>query len=159
MSLNQLKIALQDYQRSYRTCVGISAIDLKPKKQENASVSSEFNFVLDIPGPSDHLPIPEPAPTETPDENETQPPKRNPFPYENGTYQDHQPTLQPDIRKPPKPRSVNKKHGLNIMPILLGFLMIMLGGIGYGLYDFYSSKKIVIKSPLDEANLNLQKSE
>ena len=159
MSLDQLKVALQDYQRSYTTCVGISPKQFNTEQQATVSVSSKPHFVFEIPDPPEHLPSPEPELPQPVEDKETKTPERHPFLDQNGDYQAHSPLLESGSRKPPRPLSGKKKRGLNIMPILLGCLIMILGGIGYGLYDFYSSKKITTPSPINEIDINPQQPE
>jgi hypothetical protein len=42
---------------------------------------------------------------------------------------------------------MKKKEGFNFTPILILFVFIMLCGIGYTIYDFYSPKKAVTSVP------------
>ena len=42
---------------------------------------------------------------------------------------------------------MKKKEGFNFTPILILFVFIMLCGIGYAIYDFYSPKKAVTSVP------------
>jgi hypothetical protein len=157
MSLNQLKIALQDYQHSYRSCVEIPPIQIDLKKQQDISISFEPNLVSEISAPLRSSPIPEPEPQQPIQNEEANAPERHHFPSENNAYQEHQPILQSGRKKISRSKPRKKKRGLNLIPVLLGGIIIILGSISYSLYDVYSSKSIATQPPFDEINLNTQK--
>lgn len=155
MSLNQLKIALQDYQHSYRSCIETPPVQMDIKKQQDVNISFEPNLVSEISAPLQSSPIPEP---QQPIQNEeTKAPERNHFPSKNNAHPEHQPILQSGSKKLSRSRPHKNKRGLNLMPVLLGGIIILLGSVGYSLYDFYSSKSIATQPPLKEINLNLEK--
>lgn len=153
MSLNKLKDALQDYQNSYSECLGITPTSSAPTegRAETNSAFPELDIEFDIPASlkirSTQLTQEKDSSTQTETDEDFSQQKRNPF---SQYGQNDQPQLanqsnQNSQRRPPA--RMKKKEGFNFTPILILFVFIMLCGIGYAIYDFYSPNKAVTSLP------------
>lgn len=146
MSLNKLKDALQNYQNSYSECLGISPSfpAQGPAKSLSAPPQPEFKF--EIPDTTEIAPIPESASSAQTEKDEDIPQlKYNPFPESGEAYKEQQPNPSNHNRQR-RTSSHKKKKGFKFITILLLCVLIMLCGMGYTIYDFYSSKKTGIPS-------------
>lgn len=72
--------------------------------------------------------------------------KHNPFSQYDENDQPHANQSNQNIQRRPRAR-MKKKESFNFTPILILFVFIMLCGIGYAIYDFYSPKKAVTSVP------------
>ena len=152
MSLNKLKDALQDYQNSYSECLGITPTSSVPTqgRAETNSALPQPDFKFEIPDPLEINStqfIQEKVSSAQTDIDEDIPhPKLNPFAHYGENDQPHANQSNQNIQRRPRAR-MKKKEGFNFTPILILFVFIMLCGIGYAIYDFYSPKRAVTSLP------------
>jgi len=141
MSLNKLKDALQDYQNSYSECLGITPTSSTPtqRRAEKNSALPQPDFKIEIPDPLEinSTQVTQKKVSSAQTEIEAQY-GENDQPHANQSNQ--------NIQRRPRAR-MKKKEGFNFTPILILFVFIMLCGIGYAIYDFYSPKKAVTSVP------------
>ncbi|OAL81576.1 hypothetical protein AY606_02245 [Acinetobacter sp. SFB] len=160
MSLNKLKDALQDYQNSYSECLGITPTSSAPTegRAETNSAFPKLGFKIEIPDPleinSTQVTQEKVSSVQTEIDKDILQPKRNPF---SQYGQNDQPQLanqsNQNSQRIPRAR-IKKKEGFNFTPILILFVFIMLCGIGYAIYDFYSPNKAVTSLP-SQAKMSL----
>ena len=152
MSLNKLKDALQDYQNSYSECLGITPTSSTPtqRRAEKNSALPQPDFKIEIPDPleinSTHVTQEKVSSAQTEIEEDIPQQKHNPFSQYGENDQPHANQSNQNIQRRPRAR-MKKKEGFNFTPILILFVFIMLCGIGYAIYDFYSPKKAVTSVP------------
>lgn len=152
MSLNKLKDALQDYQNSYSECLGITPTSSAPtqRRAEKNSALPQPDFKIEIPDPleinSTQVTQEKVSSAQTEIEEDIPQQKHNPFSQYGENDQPHANQSNQNIQRRPRAR-LKKKEGFNFTPILILFVFIMLCGIGYAIYDFYSSKKAVTSVP------------
>lgn len=152
MSLNKLKDALQDYQNSYSECLGITPTSSTPtqRRAEKNSALPQPDFKIEIPDPleinSTQLTQEKVSSAQTEIEEDIPQQKHNPFSQYGENDQPHANQSNQNIQRRPRAR-MKKKEGFNFTPILILFVFIMLCGIGYAIYDFYSPKKAVTSVP------------
>ena len=146
MSLNKLKDALQDYQNSYSECLGITPTSSAPtqRRAEKNSALPQPDFKIEIPDPleinSTQVTQKKVSSAQTEIEEDIPQQKHNPFSQYGENDQPHANQSNQNIQRRPRAR-MKKKEGFNFTPILILFVFIMLCGIGYAIYDFYSPKK------------------
>lgn len=151
MSLNKLKDALQDYQNSYSECLGITPSSSVPTqgRAETNSALPQPDFKIEIPDPleinSTQVTQEKVSSAQTEIEEDIPQRKHNPFSQYGENDQPQANQSNQNIQRRPRAR-MKKKEGFNFTPILILFVFIMLCGIGYAIYDFYSPKKAVISS-------------
>ena len=151
MSLNKLKDALQNYQNSYSECLGITPSSSVPTqgRAETNSALPQPDFKIEIPDPleinSTHVTQEKVSSAQTEIEEDTPQRKHNPFSQYGENDQPQANQSNQNIQRRPRAR-MKKKESFNFTPILILFVFIMLCGIGYAIYDFYSPKKAVISS-------------
>lgn len=151
MSLNKLKDALQNYQNSYSECLGITPSSSVPTqgRAETNSALPQPDFKIEIPDPleinSTHVTQEKVSSAQTEIEEDIPQRKHNPFSQYGENDQPQANQSNQNIQRRPRAR-MKKKEGFNFTPILILFVFIMLCGIGYAIYDFYSPKKAVISS-------------
>ena len=151
MSLNKLKDALQDYQNSYYECLEITPTSSVPTqgRAETNSALPQPDFKFEIPDPlqinSTQVTQEKVSSAQTDIDEDIPYPKLNPFAQYVENDQPHANQSNQNIQRRPRAR-MKKKEGFNFTPILILFVFIMLCGIGYAIYDFYSPKKAVISS-------------
>ena len=152
MSLNKLKDALQDYQNSYYECLGITPTSSTPtqRRAEKNSALPQPDFKIEIPDPleinSTQVTQEKVSSAQTEIEEDIPQQKHNPFSQYGENDQPHANQSNQNIQRRPRAR-MKKKEGFNFTPILILFVFIMLCGIGYAIYDFYSPKKAVTSVP------------
>lgn len=152
MSLNKLKDALQDYQNSYSECLGITPTSSAPtqRRAEKNSALPQPDFKIEIPDPleinSTQVTQEKVSSAQTEIEEDIPQQKHNPFSQYGENDQPHANQSNQNIQRRPRAR-MKKKEGFNFTPILILFVFIMLCGIGYAIYDFYSPKKAVTSVP------------
>lgn len=152
MSLNKLKDALQDYQNSYSECLGITPTSSTPtqRRAEKNSTLPQPDFKIEIPDPleinSTQVTQEKVSSAQTEIEEDIPQQKHNPFSQYGENDQPHANQSNQNIQRRPRAR-MKKKEGFNFTPILILFVFIMLCGIGYAIYDFYSPKKAVTSVP------------
>lgn len=152
MSLNKLKDALQDYQNSYSECLGITPTSSAPTqgRAETNSALPQPDFKFEIPDPlqinSTQVTQEKVSSAQTDIDEDIPHPKLNPFAQYGENDQPHANQSNQNIQRRPRAR-MKKKEGFNFTPILILFVFIMLCGIGYAIYDFYSPKKAVTSVP------------
>ena len=152
MSLNKLKDALQDYQNSYYECLEITPTSSVPTqgRAETNSAFPELDFKFEIPDPlqinSTQVTQEKVSSAQTEIEEDIPQQKHNPFSQYGENDQPHANQSNQNIQRRPRAR-MKKKEGFNFTPILILFVFIMLCGIGYAIYDFYSPKKAVTSVP------------
>lgn len=152
MSLNKLKDALQDYQNSYSECLGITPTSSTPtqRRAEKNSALPQPDFKIEIPDPLEinltQVTQEKVSSAQTEIEEDIPQQKHNPFSQYGENDQPHANQSNQNIQRRPRAR-MKKKEGFNFTPILILFVFIMLCGIGYAIYDFYSPKKAVTSVP------------
>lgn len=152
MSLNKLKDALQDYQNSYYECLEITPTSSVPTqgRAETNSALPQPDFKFEIPDPlqinSTQVTQEKVSSAQTDIDEDIPHPKLNPFAQYVENDQPHANQSNQNIQRRPRAR-MKKKEGFNFTPILILFVFIMLCGIGYAIYDFYSPKKAVTSVP------------
>lgn len=152
MSLNKLKDALQDYQNSYSECLGITPTSSVPTqgRAETNSALPQPDFKFEIPDPlqinSTQVTQEKVSSAQTDIDEDIPHPKLNPFAQYGENDQPHANQSNQNIQRRPRAR-MKKKEGFNFTPILILFVFIMLCGIGYAIYDFYSPKRAVTSLP------------
>ena len=152
MSLNKLKDALQDYQNSYSECLGITPTSSTPtqRRAEKNSALPQPDFKIEIPDPleinSTQVTQKKVSSAQTEIEEDIPQQKHNAFSQHGENDQPHANQSNQNIQRRPHAR-MKKKEGFNFTPILILFVFIMLCGIGYAIYDFYSPKKAVTSVP------------
>ena len=152
MSLNKLKDALQDYQNSYSECLGITPTSSAPTqgRAETNSAFPELDFKFEISDPleinSTQVTQEKVSSAQTKIDEDILQRKHNPFSQYGENDQPHANQSNQNIQRRPRAR-MKKKEGFNFTPILILFVFIMLCGIGYAIYDFYSPKKAVTSVP------------
>lgn len=154
MSLNELKDALQDYQKSYSECLGITptpSIPTQGRVEANLALPQP-DFKFEIPDPleinSTQVTEEKVSSAQTEIDEYIPQQKRNQFVYYNDNDDKSQQANQSIQNRQRRPRTrMKKKEGFNFTPILILFVFIMLCGIGYAIYDFYSPKKAVTSVP------------
>lgn len=152
MSLNKLKDALQDYQNSYYECLEITSTSSVPTqgRAETNSALPQPDFKFEIPDPlqinSTQVTQEKVSSAQTDIDEDIPHPKLNPFAQYGENDQPHANQSNQNIQRRPRAR-MKKKEGFNFTPILILFVFIMLCGIGYAIYDFYSPKKAVTSVP------------
>lgn len=152
MSLNKLKDALQDYQNSYYECLEITPTSSVPTqgRAETNSALPQPDFKFEIPDPlqinSTQVTQEKVSSAQTDIDEDIPHPKLNPFAQYGENDQPHANQSNQNIQRRPRAR-MKKKEGFNFTPILILFVFIMLCGIGYAIYDFYSPKKAVTFVP------------
>ena len=152
MSLNKLKDALQDYQNSYSECLGITPTSSAPTqgRAETNSALPQPDFKFEIPDPlqinSTQVTQEKVSSAQTDIDEDIPHPKLNPFAQYGENDQPHANQSNQNIQRRPRAR-MKKKEGFNFTPILILFVFIMLCGIGYAIYDFYSPKRAVTSLP------------
>ena len=152
MSLNKLKDALQDYQNSYSECLGITPTSSTPtqRRAEKNSALPQPDFKIEIPDPleinSTQVTQKKVSSAQTEIEEDIPQQKHNPFSQYGENDQPHANQSNQNIQRRPRAR-MKKKEGFNFTPILILFVFIMLCGIGYAIYDFFSPKKAVTSVP------------
>lgn len=152
MSLNKLKDALQDYQNSYYECLEITPTSSVPTqgRAETNSALPQPDFKFEIPDPlqinSTQVTQEKVSSAQTDIDEDTPHPKLNPFAQYGENDQPHANQSNQNIQRRPRAR-MKKKEGFNFTPILILFVFIMLCGIGYAIYDFYSPKRAVTSLP------------
>ena len=152
MSLNKLKDALQDYQNSYSECLGVTPTSSTPtqRRAEKNSALPQPDFKIEIPDPleinSTQVTQEKVSSAQTEIEEDIPQQKHNPFSQYGENDQPHANQSNQNIQRRPRAR-MKKKEGFNFTPILILFVFIMLCGIGYAIYDFYSPKKAVTSVP------------
>lgn len=152
MSLNKLKDALQDYQNSYYECLEITPTSSVPTqgRAETNSALPQPDFKFEIPDPlqinSTQVTQEKVSSAQTDIDEDIPHPKLNPFAQYGENDQPHANQSNQNIQRRPHAR-MKKKEGFNFTPILILFVFIMLCGIGYAIYDFYSPKKAVTSVP------------
>ena len=152
MSLNKLKDALQDYQNSYYECLEITPTSSVPTqgRAETNSALPQPDFKFEIPDPlqinSTQVTQEKVSSAQTDIDEDIPHPKLNPFAQYSENDQPHANQSNQNIQRRPRAR-MKKKEGFNFTPILILFVFIMLCGIGYAIYDFYSPKKAVTSVP------------
>lgn len=149
MSLNKLKDALQDYQNSYSECLGITPTSSIPTqgRAETNSALPQPDFKFEIPDPleinSTQVTQEKVSSAQTEIEENIPQRKHNPF-SQYGENDQPQLANQSNQNSQRRPHArMKKKKGFNFTPILILFVFIMLCGIGYAIYDFYSPNKAV----------------
>ena len=147
MSLNKLKDALQDYQNSYYECLEITPTSSVPTqgRAETNSALPQPDFKFEIPDPlqinSTQVTQEKVSSAQTEIDEDIPQRKRNPF-FQYDENDQPQQANQPNQNNQHRPRArIKKKEGFNFTPVLILFVFIMLCGIGYAIYDFYSPKK------------------
>ncbi|OOW08301.1 hypothetical protein MF4642_14140 [Acinetobacter sp. MF4642] len=152
MSLNKLKDALQDYQNSYYECLEItptSSVSTQGRAETNSALPQP-DFKFEIPDPlqinSTQVTQEKVSSAQTDIDEDIPHPKLNPFAQYGENDQPHANQSNQNIQRRPRAR-MKKKEGFNFTPILILFVFIMLCGIGYAIYDFYSPKKAVTSVP------------
>lgn len=152
MSLNKLKDALQDYQNSYYECLEITPTSSVPTqgRAETNSALPQPDFKFEIPDPlqinSTQVTQEKVSSAQTDIDEDIPHPKLNPFAQYGENDQPHANQSNQNIQRRPRAR-MKKKEGFNFTPILILFVFIMLCGIGYAIYDFYSPKRAVTSLP------------
>ena len=152
MSLNKLKDALQDYQNSYYECLEITPTSSVPTqgRAERNSALPQPDFKFEIPDPlqinSTQVTQEKVSSAQTDIDEDIPHPKLNPFAQYSENDQPHANQSNQNIQRRPRAR-MKKKEGFNFTPILILFVFIMLCGIGYAIYDFYSPKRAVTSLP------------
>lgn len=152
MSLNKLKDALQNYQNSYSECLGITPSSSVPTqgRAETNSALPQPDFKFEIPDPlqinSTQVTQEKVSSAQTDIDEDIPHPKLNPFAQYGENDQPHANQSNQNIQRRPRAR-MKKKEGFNFTPILILFVFIMLCGIGYAIYDFYSPKRAVTSLP------------
>ena len=152
MSLNKLKDALQNYQNSYSECLGITPSSSVPTqgRAETNSALPQPDFKIEIPDPleinSTHVTQEKVSSAQTEIEEDIPQRKHNPFSQYGENDQPQANQSNQNIQRRPRAR-MKKKESFNFTPILILFVFIMLCGIGYAIYDFYSPKKAVTSVP------------
>ena len=152
MSLNKLKDALQDYQNSYSECLGITPTSSAPTqgRAETNSAFPELDFKFEISDPleinSTQVTQEKVSSAQTKIDEDILQRKHNPFSQYDENDQPHANQSNQNSQRRPRAR-MKKKEGFNFTPILILFVFIMLCGIGYAIYDFYSPKKAVTSVP------------
>ena len=153
MSLNKLKDALQDYQNSYSECLGITPTSSAPTqgRAETNSAFPELDFKFEISDPleinSTQVTQEKVSSAQTKIDEDILQRKHNPFSqYDENDQPQQANQSNQNIQRRPRAR-MKKKEGFNFTPILILFVFIMLCGIGYAIYDFYSPKKAVTSVP------------
>ena len=152
MSLNKLKDALQDYQNSYYECLEITPTSSVPTqgRAETNSALPQTDFKFEIPDPlqinSTQVTQEKVSSAQTDIDEDIPHPKLNPFAQYGENDQPHANQSNQNIQRRPRAR-MKKKEGFNFTPILILFVFIMLCGIGYAIYDFYSPKRAVTSLP------------
>ena len=152
MSLNKLKDALQDYQNSYSECLGITPTSSTPtqRRAEKNSALPQPDFKIEIPDPleinSTQVTQEKVSSAQTEIEEDIPQRKHNPFSQYGENDQPQANQSNQNIQRRPRAR-MKKKEGFNFTPILILFVFIMLCGIGYAIYDFYSPKKAITSVP------------
>lgn len=152
MSLNKLKDALQDYQNSYYECLEITPTSSVPTqgRAETNSALPQPDFKFEIPDPlqinSTQVTQEKVSSAQTDIDEDIPHPKLNPFAQYSENDQPHANQSNQNIQRRPRAR-MKKKEGFNFTPILILFVFIMLCGIGYAIYDFYSPKRAVTSLP------------
>ena len=152
MSLNKLKDALQDYQNSYYECLEITPTSSVPTqgRAETNSALPQPDFKFEIPDPlqinSTQVTQEKVSSAQTDIYEDIPHPKLNPFAQYGENDQPPANQSNQNIQRRPRAR-MKKKEGFNFTPILILFVFIMLCGIGYAIYDFYSPKKAVTSVP------------
>ncbi|QPF35829.1 hypothetical protein H0S57_04190 [Acinetobacter johnsonii] len=150
--MNKLKDALQDYQNSYSECLGITPTSSTPtqRRAEKNSALPQPDFKIEIPDPleinSTQVTQEKVSSAQTEIEEDIPQQKHNPFSQYGENDQPHANQSNQNIQRRPRAR-MKKKEGFNFTPILILFVFIMLCGIGYAIYDFYSPKKAVTSVP------------
>ena len=152
MSLNKLKDALQDYQNRYSECLGITPTSSAPTqgRAETNSAFPELDFKFEISYPleinSTQVTQEKVSSAQTKIDEDILQRKHNPFSQYDENDQPHANQSNQNIQRRPRAR-MKKKESFNFTPILILFVFIMLCGIGYEIYDFYSPKKAVTSVP------------
>ncbi|MDV2485803.1 hypothetical protein [Acinetobacter towneri] len=152
MSLNKLKDALQDYQNSYYECLEITPTSSVPTqgRAETNSALPQPDFKFEIPDPlqinSTQVTQEKVSSAQTDIDEDIPHPKLNPFAQYGENDQPPANQSNQNIQRRPRAR-MKKKEGFNFTPILILFVFIMLCGIGYAIYDFYSPKRAVTSLP------------
>ena len=152
MSLNKLEDALQDYQNSYYECLEITPTSSVPTqgRAETNSALPQPDFKFEIPDPlqinSTQVTQEKVSSAQTDIDEDIPHPKLNPFAQYGENDQPPANQSNQNIQRRPRAR-MKKKEGFNFTPILILFVFIMLCGIGYAIYDFYSPKKAVTSVP------------
>ncbi len=152
MSLNKLKDALQDYQKSYSECLGITHTSSIPTqgRVETNSARPQPDFKFEIPDPLEinSTQVTQEKVSSAQTEIDEDIPQRKHNPFSQYGENDQLPQVnQSNQNSQRRPRArMKKKEGFNFTPILILSVFIMLCGIGYEIYDFYSPKKVVISS-------------
>lgn len=152
MSLNKLKDASQDYQNSYYECLEITPTSSVPTqgRAETNSALPQPDFKFEIPDPlqinSTQVTQEKVSSAQTDIDEDIPHPKLNPFAQYGENDQPHANQSNQNIQRRPRAR-MKKKEGFNFTPILILFVFIMLCGIGYAIYDFYSPKRAVTSLP------------
>lgn len=152
MSLNKLEDALQDYQNSYYECLEITPTSSVPTqgRAETNSALPQPDFKFEIPDPlqinSTQVTQEKVSSAQTDIDEDIPHPKLNPFAQYGENDQPHANQSNQNIQRRPRAR-MKKKEGFNFTPIFILFVFIMLCGIGYAIYDFYSPKKAVTSVP------------
>ena len=151
MSLNKLKDALQDYKNSYSECLGITPTPSVPTqgRAETNSALPQPDFKFEIPDPleinSTQVTQEKVSSAQTEIEEDIPQQKHNSFSQYGDNDQPQANQSNQNSQRRPRTR-MKKKEGFNFTPILILFVFIMLCGIGYAIYNFYSPKKAVISS-------------
>lgn len=162
MSLNELKDALQDYQKSYSECLGITptpSIPTQGRVEANLALPQP-DFKFEIPDPleinSTQVTEEKVSSAQTEIDEYIPQQKRNQFVYYNDNDDKSQQANQSIQNRQRRPRTRRKKkEGFNFTPIIILFVFIMLCSIGYAIYDFYSSKRATISlSYSNEMSMN-----
>ncbi|WP_153041799.1 hypothetical protein [Acinetobacter sp. MF4642] len=150
--MNKLKDALQDYQNSYYECLEItptSSVSTQGRAETNSALPQP-DFKFEIPDPlqinSTQVTQEKVSSAQTDIDEDIPHPKLNPFAQYGENDQPHANQSNQNIQRRPRAR-MKKKEGFNFTPILILFVFIMLCGIGYAIYDFYSPKKAVTSVP------------
>ena len=152
MSLNKLEDALQDYQNSYYECLEITPTSSVPTqgRAETNSALPQPDFKFEIPDPlqinSTQVTQEKVSSAQTDIDEDIPHPKLNPFAQYGENDQPPANQSNQNIQRRPRAR-MKKKEGFNFTPILILFVFIMLCGIGYAIYDFYSPKRAVTSLP------------
>ncbi|WP_426977389.1 hypothetical protein ACNFX6_13580 [Acinetobacter johnsonii] len=150
--MNKLKDALQDYQNSYYECLEITPTSSVPTqgRAETNSALPQPDFKFEIPDPlqinSTQVTQEKVSSAQTDIDEDIPHPKLNPFAQYSENDQPHANQSNQNIQRRPRAR-MKKKEGFNFTPILILFVFIMLCGIGYAIYDFYSPKRAVTSLP------------
>lgn len=161
MSLNKLKVALQDYQKSYSECLGITPSSSPPTqgRVETNSTLPQPDFKFEIPDPLEinltQVTQEKVSSEQTETDKDFSQQKRNQFVNYSDNDQSQQANQSIQNRQRRLRTRRKKKEGFSFTSILILFVFIMLCGIGYAIYDFYSSKRAPISlSSSNEMSMN-----